>query len=229
MKRKLSLLFIVLVIAITLTGCGKDYAKEFKKDYEGVNGTSNASGKIHRSVTIDEKNVFVEVEGEEIVDMVSNKETFYVYFGSRLCPWCRSVIEKVDEISRRRGIAKIYYVDIWDDEGKEILRDKMSLDDNGEPFTEKSGTKAYGELLDIFKDYLSDYTLTNKDGEKVSTGEKRIFAPNFMYVKNGNPEKLITGISELQKDSREPLTEEILKDEEKAINDFFTEACDDGC
>ena len=40
-------------------------------------------------------------------------------------------------------------------------------------------------------------------------------------MKDGKSIKLVDGISEKQKDSREELTKEILEDEEKAFNDFF--------
>ena len=55
----------------------------------------------------------------------------------------------------------------------------------------------------------------------METGEKRIFAPNFFYVKKGKVKTMVTGISNKQKDSRENLTNEILKDEEKAFNKLF--------
>ena len=201
----------------------------FKNDYESVNGKENAHGKVHRVVEIPSDNPFVTVKSEEIVKMIENKETFYVYFGSKLCPWCRSTIEKACEIAALHGIKKIYYVDIWDDEGNEIVRDKYKLDDNNKPVLEKEGDASYSKLLEYFKDLLSDYTLTDAKGNKISVGEKRIYAPNYLYIEKGIAKSLISGISDKQKDSREELTKEMLEDEEKAFNEFFTEACDDAC
>ncbi len=221
---------LLLVSLFMLTACGKENTTvSFKEDYESVNGKENKSGKIHRVVTIPEDNAFEEVDAKEIVKMIENKETFYVYFGSRLCPWCRSVIEKACEIASLRGISKIYYVDIWDDEGNEILRDKYSLDDNNKPVFEKEGTPDYQKLLTYFDSFLRDYTLTSEDGNTVNIGEKRIYAPNYIYVENGTIKKLVTGKSDKLTDSRGELTEEILQDEEKVFDDFFTEACDDAC
>ena len=51
--------------------------------------------------------------------------------------------------------------------------------------------------------------------------EKRIYALNFIYVEKGIPKKLVDGISSHQNDSREELTDEILKDEEEIFNKFF--------
>ena len=226
-------IFITLLVLFALTGClgitnEKKTGKEFKDDYEEINNQKNKSGKIHREVTLSEYNRFVEVKPEKIVELIENKETFYVYFGSRLCPWCRSVIEKADEVSRLNDIDKIYYVDIWDDEGNEIFRDKYEINENGELVKTVEGVKEYSYLLDKFSGLLRDYEVTSND-KTISTGEKRIYAPNFVYIENGVAKKLITGKSDLQKDSREKLTDQMLKDEEKAFEDFFTNACSDAC
>lgn len=222
MKRKILILFVLTISVITLSGCksNKD-ALNFKNDYEEINGKENASGKIHRTISISKNNKFVEVTPEEILKKLENKETFYVYFGSRLCPWCRSVIEKADEISRNKKIDKIYYVDIWDDEGSEILRDKYTLNENNELELISEGTKTYKNLLTLFDNVLSDYNLTDSEGNSISTNEKRIYAPNFIYVENGKAIRMVEGQSSKQTDSREELTTEMLKDEEEIFNKFF--------
>jgi len=224
------ILIVVGALGIFLTTNKKEnYGLAFKNDYESVNGKANASGKIHRVVDIPSDNPFITTTSEDIVKRIENKETFYVYFGSKLCPWCRSSIEKACEVAALRGINKIYYVDIWDNEGSEIVRDKYKLDENNKPILEKEGDANYSKLLEAFKDLLSDYTLTDAKGNKVTVGEKRIYAPNYIYVEKGVAKKLVTGTSEKQKDSREELTKEMLADEEKAFNDFFAQVCDDAC
>ncbi len=228
MKKYLMLLLVVLMVGIV--GCdNKKTALEFKNDYESVNGVANKSGKIHRSVTIDESNKFEEVTAKELLEKINNQETFYVYFGSKLCPWCRSTIEMADKISRENGIDKIYYVDIWDDEGNEILRDKYILNDNNELVLDIKGADEYKKFLEVFDNVLTEYNLTDKDGNKVSTGEKRIYAPNYIYVNKGKAIRLTEGISSLQKDSREELTDEMLEEEKKLFNEFFPAYCDDLC
>ena len=219
MKKLLISLFIVTTLF--MVGCTKDNKKgiEFKESYERLNGTTNKSGKEHRSVTIDENNPFVITTPEEVVKMLDNKETFYLYVGDPLCPWCRSTIEKATEIAISKKVDKVYSIEIWDDEGKEILRDKYEMVDGKLTQTIK-GTDAYNKMLESFKELLSDYNLT-VDGKTVPTGEKRIYAPNYFYIENGVAKKLISGTSELQKDSREELTKEMLEDEEKQFNEFF--------
>ena len=128
--KKILLGILLVFTAFTLTGCKND-ALKFKEDYESMNGKENAMGKVHRTITISEKNPYVYITPKELVKKIEKKETFYVYFGSTLCPWCRSVIEKSIEVANNKGISKIYYVDIWDDEGNEILRDKFSVKEDG--------------------------------------------------------------------------------------------------
>ncbi len=219
MKKNL-LLIICLTLLVFITGCDNRKALEFKKEYESMNGVESKSGKAHRTVSISKDNPYEKVNAKDIVEKINNKETFYVYFGDKLCPWCRSVIEKSIEVAKDKKINKIYYIEIWNDEGEEILRDKYTLENN-ELKKIVDGTEDYYKLLDKFKDLLSDYTLTNENSEKIETGEKRIFAPNYIYVENGVPKTLVSGISEKQTDSREELTTEILEDEEKIFNEFF--------
>lgn len=230
MRSKLIIFVVIVLSLLTLTACNNNKdAINFKNDYESLNGKENKNGKTHRTVSISKNNPFVMVEPKDIVEKIEAKETFYVYFGSKLCPWCRSVIEKATEVANDYEIKTIYYVDIWDDEGNEILRDEYSLDEDGNPKLEKEGTEEYKKFLETFDELLRDYTITNDNDEKIEVGEKRIYAPNFIFVKNGKINKLTTGKSDKQKDSREELTKEILADEQTAFEDFFAETCDESC
>lgn len=229
MKKYFVLLLIISLVFITSCGKKEEESITFKNDYEEINGKENASGKIHREVNIPEDNPFEEVTAADIVKMIENKKTFYVYFGSRLCPWCRSVIESASKLANTRGISKIYYVDIWDDDGNEVLRDKYTLDENNKPKLEQDGKDEYKKLLEYFAPLLRNYSLTDSNGKDIMVGEKRIYAPNYMYVENGVLKKLVTGKSQKLTDSRGELTDEIKKDQEKIFDDFFTEICDEEC
>ena len=228
MKKRIFLLLVLVFGVITISGCKMEEeettnaaALAFKEEYESMNGKTNASGKEHRSVTISEDNPFEKITTKELLEKIDNKETFYVYFGDKLCPWCRSVIEKSIEVAKEKGIEKIYYISIWDDEGNEILRDKYELQKNKAVKT-IDGTEDYYKLLEIFDGLLSDYNLTNEKGKDIKTGEKRIYAPNYIYIKDGEALKLTEGISDKQTDAREELTEEILADEQELFVEFFT-------
>ncbi len=218
MKKKILLILLGILL---LTACVKDNKKalEFKEEYESLNGVVNKNGKEYRTITIDEDNPYIKTTPEEIVKMINNKETFFLYVGDSLCPWCRSVLEKSIEVAKKYNVKKIYYIEIWDDEGNEILRDKYEL----KPILTKTieGTDSYKFLLEKFDSVLSEYTLTDTEGHKITTEEKRIYAPNYFYIKNGEVVKMVEGISEKQTDSREELTDEILKDEEEQFISLF--------
>jgi thiol-disulfide isomerase/thioredoxin len=219
MKKKFLLGIILLFSVFALTGCKND-ALKFKEDYESMNGKENAMGKVHRTINISEKNPYVYVTPKELIKKIENKETFYVYFGDELCPWCRSVIEMFIKIAKENKVKKVYYVKIWDEEGNEVIRDKYEYKD-GELIKSFEGTTSYKKLLEYFDSVLSNYTLTDPNGKKNDMKEKRIFAPNFFYIKDGKVQKMTEGISEKQTDSRGELTKEILEDEEKIFKEFF--------
>ncbi len=237
MKKRVLIYLLLVVSLIAFSGCfsSKDEkidnkaALAFKEDYESLNGKTNSKGKEHRTIELSEDNRFVEITMEELMKKIDNGDSFYVYFGSRLCPWCRSVIEMADKVSRENDIEKIYYIDIWDDEGNELIRDQYVIDEDGKLKLEKEGTEDYKKLLELFDSLLREYTVKDNNGEDVAVGEKRIYAPNFFYISKGKAVRMVTGKSELQKDSREELTQEMLDQEEKVFDKFFINACDETC
>ncbi len=223
--KKILLGILVFFLVFGFTGCGENKnmdAVKFKEEYEKLNGTTNSTGQEHRTISVSEDNPFVYTTPEEVVKKMDNNETFYVYFGSSYCPWCRSIIEKAIEVANNKGIETIYYVDVWGGEDhKEVFRDVYELDEEGKPKVVSEGTEAYYTLIERYASLLSDYTLTDGDSNKVPVGEKRIGAPNFIYVENGEAIRLTTGISSSQKGSRDELTEENLSDEEAKFTEFF--------
>lgn len=232
MKR---LLMVIMIMSLFLvSGCVKKENEEenqgdkqvtdaikFKEEYESLNGKKNAAGKEYRTVTIDSDNPYVFISPEEVIEKIENKETFYIYFGDKQCPWCRSSIEKNIEVAKRNNIEIIYYVDVWDDEHNEILRDTYKLDKKNKPVKEKDGTEEYYKLLNYFDNVLEDYTLNTDKGKKVKVKEKRIYAPNYIYVKDGVAVKMVSGTSDKQTDSRMQLTDEMLEDQDKIFTEFF--------
>jgi len=227
MKKKLFIFILIFFILFFVSGCtkksdSKTDAAKFKEEYESLNNEKTSySDENYRTLSISSNNPFVYSDATEIIDLIDNNETFYVYFGSSYCPWCRSVIEKAIEVANKNNIKKIYYVDIWDGFHNEILRDTYSLNDSSELVKEKDGTDEYYELLEKFDNVLDDYTLNDSDNNIINVGEKRIFAPDFIYVKNGKAKRITTGTSDNQKESGSKLTKRILKDEEDKFKEFF--------
>jgi hypothetical protein len=114
--KKVFVLFMCLFVLFLFTGCevkkDNQAALDFKEEYESFNGVKNSRGVEHRTVHIPEDNPYEKVDPNRIVEMIENKESFYLYVGDALCPWCRSVLEKSIEVAKENNIEIIYYV-IW--------------------------------------------------------------------------------------------------------------------
>ena len=194
-------------------------ATSFKDSYEYYNGKENEMGKIHRTITIPEENPFVESDLEELIAKLKLGETFYVYFGDQLCPWCRAVIEQATLSATENEIETIYYIDVWDEEGNELFRDKYQAEHN-EAVLILEGSDEYKYIISEFKDILDDYTLKDDNDNEIVIG-KRIYAPNFIKVVDGKAVKLVDGIPEGLEDPRAELTPEMLKKEKEIFDNFW--------
>ena len=206
MKKVLAIISILIII-ISLTGCGKTKetdALKFREEYMSLNGEKNDSDKKIRSITIPKENPFIYQTAEELAERIDKKESFLVYFGFAKCPWCRSVLEELIKALEDNDIDKIYYVDVLD------IRDVKEVDEEGNIKTTKEATEGYKKLIEQLDEVLEEYTLT-KDEETISAEEKRIYAPNIVAISNGKPIQLETGISEKLKDPYDKLTDEIKK------------------
>ena len=205
--KKLVLIIIIVFSLFLFTGCVDKTtdAYKFKEEYESKNTKDNGFGKKYRSLNISNDNPFIYQTADELVERVENKETFIVYFGFSECPWCRSIIEELIHAAKDKKIDKIYYVDI------QKIRDIKEADRNGNIITTKEGTTAYMKLIENFSNVLSDYTIMNDNSEKVSAGEKRIYAPNVIVVSHGNAIQMEEGISEELKDPYSKLTNKMRK------------------
>lgn len=209
MKKRSILVIIALVLLLIITGC--DYEKKdktsdalkFKNEYESINGdkVGNTEYRV-RNLTIPEDNPMVYADANDIITMMDNNDTFVVYFGFSSCPWCRSVLPTLLEVADELDIKKIYYVDVKD------IRNQMKVDDNGKVVLEKEGSEGYIGLLNRLDNVLEDYTL-DVDGKEISTGKKRIYAPNVVSIVNGEAKELETGISDKQDDPFMELSDEI--------------------
>lgn len=199
-------------------------AMKFKKEYEDLNGKTDESNNTYRSLSISENNPIVYATASTIVNMIDKDETFIVYFGYAKDAWSRSIIETLINSAQEKNISTIYYVDI------ENIRDIYTLNDNHEAVRTTEGTDGYYDLLNKLNSVLDNYgslsydTVVKKHTVSVDVpiNEKRIFAPNIILIKNGEPKILATGISSLQTDGFMDLTTEMINDTKKQFESLYS-------
>lgn len=221
MKKKLMIILFLILIAGLIFGViysrterKKDTdAYKFKLEYESLNNEDNGNGKKYRELSIDENNKIVYSSAKEIVKKMNNNETFVVYFGFNKCPWCRSMIENLIELSNSYD-QEVYYVDVLE------IRDKFEVVD-GELKNTVEGDKSYMKLIEMMSDVLTDYKVTDSEGQEYDTNEKRIYAPNVVAVVNGKATKMVEGVSEKLEDPYGKLTKEMIKDSKKQLDCIF--------
>ena len=182
MKKTIKL-FVIIIGVLLISACGTkesktNYAKKFKEEYESLNGGVSSSGKDYLEVEIDEDN---KVKYSSIKDIIKVLEsgTGVIYLGYPECPWCRNVVPVLMRASNNTGIENVYYLNMHD------VRDKMEVDSNGNVVTVEEGKEGYKDLLEKLDSILSEYTVKDDDGKEYDTGEKRIFVPTVIFVKNG--------------------------------------------
>ena len=159
-----------------------------------------------------------------IESKINNKESFYLYVGDSLCPWCRSGLEKMIEVAKKEKVKKIYYVDFWDDDHNEILRDLYDVEEKDGVISVvkiKDGLSGYNTLLNAVSDFVQDYTLT-KDGKEYETGVKRIYGGDHFYFDNGKCVRYVSLRSDKLSNANDELTDEVLEDQENKFTHFLT-------
>lgn len=185
MTQKCLRVIAILVGLFLLFGCNRQStppfstdAERFKYEYESLNGKRDDYGNKMREVNIPSDNPIVYASFTNIIDQMEAGKTFVVYFGFSKCPWCRGYLEAMLASADKCDIDTIYYVDIYKS------RDEYKLK-NGDLEKVSDGATDYERLLKYFDNVLADYILTDEDGNEISVGEKRIYAPNVIVVREG--------------------------------------------
>lgn len=204
--RKFVYLFILILILGVVVGCKTSDGKKFKKEYESLNGEKlEGTEYSYSNLSIPSDNKVIYKTDSEIIDVIKN-ETAVIYFGFNSCPWCRSMVNNLLDVTNELGIEKLYYVDVKD------IRDTLEFDEDGNIVRTKSATASYNELLSLLDEHLDYYTITDKSGNNVDTMEKRIYAPNVVVVKEGKVLGLTTGVSDILENPFGEVTSEMKKE-----------------
>lgn len=201
---------------------------KFKNEYESLNNKISYGKNKYNTMNISKNNPIKYSSYDEIIDIINNK-TGIIYLGYPECPWCRSAIPVLLDAAKNNKINKIYYLNIKKERDSYIIEDgklTLALDDNGK---EIKGTKNYFRLLDALKNNLSDYIISF-DGQDYEVGEKRIYAPSVIFVKDGKVLGIHVSTVESQIDPYKKLNnnqyEELYDIYESYINNMNSSACD---
>ena len=185
---KKRILTVILLALIIILGAVKVYLKKdkvnnndnktitdavkFKNEYESLNGKVASGDYKYPTVTLTDTNPFVYESSKKIIETLKSG-TGIIYLGFPKCPWCRNAVNVLSYLN----VDKIMYLDMTDE------RDTYELVDGALKKT-KDGSKEYYEMLNILDDILSDYEIED-DGKTYSVGEKRIYVPLVIGVKDG--------------------------------------------
>ena len=199
MKKLLGIL--VVFVGLFVVGCNNNTyelpdALKFKDEYESLNGKYNSNKDDYPVMKISGTNMMKYATVDEVIDIIKNG-TGIIYFG-------------LIDVASANKISKIYYLNIHD------LRDEMEYRD-GKIVITKESTEDYKKLFETLDSILDDYTLIDEDGQKVPTGEKRIYAPTVIFVKDGKIIGTHIGTVTSQSDPYKELTNEQLKE----LKDIF--------
>lgn len=219
MKKFMKIFSIFMVFTIFLTGCDNSSnltdALKFKQEYEKLNSNSKLP-----KVIIDDDNVIKYITFED-VRMILEGGTGVIYFGFPECPWCRNMVPVLLEAADITGIDNIYYYNALD------IRDKKSLDENGNIITEKEGTDEYKYIISKLNNYLGEYKGLN------NPTIKRLYFPTVLFVYEGEVVDIHIGTIESQTDPYITLSQEQV-DELKniyieGIHKVLNDICDETC
>ncbi len=234
----IALIFVIVCIAITCAYFAFQEeevervevtdALQIQEEYASLNDQVNENNnRTYPIVNLSEDNPFVYVTEEEVLSVFENNDTALLYFGYASCPWCRSILPVLESVAKEKNVGQIKYLNI------ENIRSVLELDENNKVITTKEGTTNYYKLLNVLNDSLDEYVLTGKDGKIINTGEKRIYAPTVIAVRNGEVTEIHVGSVDSQESGYDTLTDEETKElkeiYEKLIDSMNVGICNEGC
>jgi len=196
-------------------------ALKFKNEYESL----NEEGSIE--INISAKNPIEYANYDKLLEVINNG-TGIIYLGFPGCPWCRNALPVLFDVANDNNIETIYYMNILNERDSYVVEDDKlvyATDDEG---NEKKGTVGYLKLLEALDEHLTEY-IVSFEGEEYKTGEKRIFAPTIIFVRDGRVLGLHVSTVESQKDPKTPLTKEQYEELYTIYEDYIIELQNGTC
>lgn len=230
MKKKV-LLFILIIGIFSIYGCTKkeevvEDSLKFKNEYEEYNGEKTSSGKDYINVSISEDNIIKYSSIDEVIELINNKGTGVIYFGYPTCPWCRNMVEPLLASADSTNLDKIYYVNMYNE------RDTIEYKD-GQFITTKEAGENYYTLVNLLDSILDSYIVTDEEDIEHDTGNKRIYVPLVVFIKEG---KVVAYHSDTVESQTNPYIklddsqyEELYNIYKDGISKVLEDTCDSKC
>ena len=227
MKQKHVVMMIMMIIITILILLGLQFLRtresdafQFKKEYEALNGKKTTNGEKYLEVNISKDSKVYYATYQQIMDLLDHG-TGVIYFGFPECPWCRNAVPVLLEAAEETPIDRIYYFNALS------MRDKKSLDENGNIITEQEGTEEYYQLVEALRSVLGPYEGLNDDTIL------RLYFPTVVFVKDGE----IIGSHEGTLNSQENPYIELSKSQKEELKQVYVnfihkvlgDLCDDKC
>lgn len=213
--------------------------KQFKKDYESLNGTTTVSGEKNKEIKILEDNNIKYITLEEAATILDS-ESGVIYFGFASCQYCRNAVPVLLDAMKSSDLDTIYYVNIRPEEKEENdLRNFYKLNEKNKIRILKEADPSYRDVVRALANYLDDYVLYNSKGKKYNVGEKRLYAPTVVSVVDGVIVGFHQGTVENHeydenknlKDLTKEQKQELLNTYSKVISAYLNDTCieEEGC
>lgn len=153
-------------------------AMKFKQEYESLNGaTREGTETEYNTVEISEDNPIVYVDVKEALELLKSDKAI-IYVGANWCPHCRNAVPVLLDVAKQYDLGKVYYLELDDEKSLYEWQD-------GQAVKTRDGTEEYYALLAVLADRLQDFTIKDDEGNAQPTGEKRIYMPYVLAVKDG--------------------------------------------
>lgn len=226
----LLLIAILILVFWNISSNSKDGAK-FKREYEAYNNKQASGDHKYQVLKIPKKNKVKYSSVEGAIDILKDG-TGLIYFGFPNCPWCRGMLPILLDSVDCSCVDNLLYVDMTD------VRDKYEVKD-GETTLVQEAKSGYNKLLEYLDKHLDDYVIKDEDGVEYDVGEKRIYVPLVVAVKNGEVVGVYDGIELEENQSPYDDLNETQKSEMQAIftdmigkmtkTDESSAVCDEHC
>lgn len=120
------------------------------------------------SYLTDENHLFKSLEYQKMMDMIKNKQSFFLYVGGAWCPNCQAVIKYINQVFKNNNIETIYNFDT------RIASTKLKEDD----IRNKSNTS----LEKLYIDFVNALDFYDADNEE---NPQRMSVPTILVIKEG--------------------------------------------